>query len=105
MARGRRAAAGALMALLAVAILASCVPVGAVEHACDCCTSESPQIDAFTIAGVITIPVPPIPIVLHIPALEPLDRPDDSFQYALHHSPRFSPPGVPRYLLAASLLI
>ena len=85
--------------------LANCVPVGPVEQACDCCASEGQQVGDFTVATVVTLPAPSVPPVSYAPALELLNPTDGLFQYALRHTTRFTPAGVPRYLLTATLLI
>ena len=68
-------------------VLANCVPVG-----------------DFTATAVVTLPAPSAPPV-SAPAADVLNPTDGSSQYALRHTTRFAPPGVPRYLLTATLLI
>jgi len=105
--RRRDAAVWALTATLTFAILATCAPVGAAEKACECCTDQGLEIGDFTVAKIIIAPAPapsPSPIV-ELTAFESLNLPAGLSRYALRHPSRLTPPGVPRYLLAVTLLI
>lgn len=121
--RRNRLAASALIVALAVAFAASCLPVegataeqqaccAAMDHACgpmaegaDCCATETAQVSDFTVAARLSVPAPALLTVLPALVPEPLDASATLLAFGYHHTTESSPPGVPRYLLTATLLI
>lgn len=104
MRRRSRTVAWALSVVLAT-FLANCVPVAASEQACLCCTSDGLQVvGAVTVAKAVPVTAPTTFVVLHAPALD-LPNPSDLARYASSHQYQLASPGVPRHLLATTLLI
>ena len=96
----------ALCIALTGAFLVNCVPLAAAERPCECCTSDSLQaVRDFTIAKVVTVPAPSSLSIVDLSVHSLLDSFEAWSHYALHHRSRFTTPGVPRYLLASTLLI
>lgn len=70
-----------------------------------CCSTESPRIDQLTAAKSIAIPLPDAVTGGHLAVF--VEIPQQSLVDRGHHFDGFTPkpPGVPRYLLASTLLI
>lgn len=120
--RGRRPAAWTLTLALTASLLATCIPVEAapaaqlaccvaMNHDCgpaaegqDCCVSKSAQAEGFTVAKRVSVPEPSAFPVFHA-LVTRLIPSTGSSHLAFDQISRLSPPGVPRYLLTATLLI